>query len=77
MPQLQEKHPHLALHETQFLVFTKMHISSKEMAGMMGVMAEDIRDVRFRLQQKLNLEDADELEQESNANDREYGEFEE
>ena len=49
--------------ETRYLVFTKLDITSKEMASMLGVGSEAIRNIRFRLKKKLNLEDSREIEE--------------
>jgi DNA-directed RNA polymerase specialized sigma24 family protein len=44
--------------ETRFLVFLKLELDPKEMASMLGVSAEAIRSIRFRVKKKLMLEDA-------------------
>ncbi len=66
LQRLKTNYPDLTPAETRYLVFTKLAINSKEMAAMMGVSAEAIRNIRFRLKKKLNFSDSDELDKIAN-----------
>lgn len=48
--------------ETRYILLEKLGLSSKEMAGMLGVSGEAIRHIRFRVKKKLQLENLKELE---------------
>ena len=66
LKRLKLNYPDLTPAETRYLVFTKLNITSKEMAAMLGVSAEAVRNIRFRLKKKLNVEDSNELERMAN-----------
>jgi hypothetical protein len=55
-------YPHLTTAETQYLVFTKLHINPEEMASMLGMGAQAADDILFSLKQKLRSEDGKELD---------------
>lgn len=57
---LREKVPDLTPGETRFLVLSKLNLSTKEMAGILGVGASTIRKYRHQVRNKLGLpEDGD------------------
>ncbi len=63
---LKLNYPDLTPAEIRYLVFTKLNITSKEMAAMLGVSAEAVRNIRFRLKKKLDIEDNNELDRMAN-----------
>jgi DNA-binding CsgD family transcriptional regulator len=63
---LKLNYPDLTPAETRYLVFTKLNISAKEMAAMLGVSAEAVRNIRFRLKKKLTVEESNDLERMAN-----------
>ena len=66
LQRLKVNYPDLTAAETRYLVFTKLNISAKEMSSMLGVSAEAVRSIRFRLKKKLNLEDNNDLDRMAN-----------
>lgn len=48
--------------EIRFLMFTKMDLTPKEMATTIGVGAEAIRNIRFRVRKKIDITGFDDLE---------------
>ncbi len=66
LQRLKINYPDLTAAETRYLVFTKLNISAKEMAAMLGVSAEAVRSIRFRLKKKLDVEDNNELDRMAN-----------
>lgn len=52
---LREKLPGLSPAETRFMALSKLKLSNKEMAGMLGISPDAIRMYRHRLRKKLNL----------------------
>lgn len=54
---LKEKIPNLSPAETRFLVLSKLKLNTKEMASMLGVSTDAIRQTRSRLKKKLHLVD--------------------
>lgn len=57
---LKDKLPDLTPAETRFMVLAKLKLSNKEMAGMLGVSMQGVRNYKYRLRKKLNLpEDGD------------------
>ncbi|HEX5151703.1 MAG TPA: hypothetical protein VFW07_09640 [Parafilimonas sp.] len=60
---LKEKLPGLSPAETRFLVLSKLKLNNKEMAAMLGVSTDAIRQTRSRLRKKLNLTDENGLEE--------------
>lgn len=66
LQRLKLNYPDLTAAETRYLTFTKLNINPKEMAAMLGVSAEAVRSIRFRLKKKLNLEDSNDLDRMAN-----------
>ena len=60
---LKEKFTGLTQAEVRLLALTKLNMSTKEMAGMLGISPETIRQTRWRLRKKINLPDEVSLEQ--------------
>lgn len=60
---LRKKMPELTQAEVRFLALTKLKLSSKEMASMLGVSSNAIRIYRHRLRKKLSLDKDDMIEQ--------------
>lgn len=60
---LKEKLPGLSPAETRFLTLSKLKLNNKEMATMLGVSTDAIRQTRSRLRKKLNLTDENGLEE--------------
>ena len=60
---LKEKLPGLSPAETRFLALTRLKLSTKEMANMLGVTVEAIRQIRSRLKKKLNPEGEEGMEE--------------
>ena len=54
---LKEKLPGLSPAETRFVALSKLRLNNKEMAAMLGVSTDAIRQTRSRLKRKLNLID--------------------
>jgi DNA-directed RNA polymerase specialized sigma24 family protein len=54
LQRLKEKIPGLTPAETRFIVLSKLGLSGKEMAAMLGIGADAIRQLRSRLRKKLN-----------------------
>jgi DNA-binding CsgD family transcriptional regulator len=59
---LKKKIPDLTQAEIRFLALTKMKLTSKEMASMLGISSNAIRIYRHRLRKKLNLDKEDMIE---------------
>ena len=60
---LREKLPVLSPAETRYFVLSKLNLTPKEMASMLGVRPDAIRLYRHRLRKKLNIEEDKELEE--------------
>jgi DNA-directed RNA polymerase specialized sigma24 family protein len=60
---LKEKMPELTPAETRFVVLSKLGLTGKEMAGMLGIGADAVRQLRSRVRKKLNLHDETGLEE--------------
>ncbi len=54
---LREKLPILSPADTRYIVLSKLNLTPKEMASMLGVRPDAIRLYRHRLRKKLNIED--------------------
>ncbi len=63
LKRLKEKLPGLSPAETRFLALSKLKLTNKEMAAMLGVSTDAIRQARSRLKKKLNLSDENGLEE--------------
>ena len=59
---LKQKLPGLSPAEIRFAALIKLHLSNKEMASMLGVGTEAIRQIRSRLKKKLNSEAEERIE---------------
>ena len=60
LARLREKVPDITPAETRFFVLSKLRLSNKEMAGMLGISTQAIRVMKHRLMKKLQIEeDAD------------------
>lgn len=60
---LREKLPVLSPADTRYIVLSKLNLTSKEMASMLGVRPDAIRLYRHRLRKKLSITDDKALEQ--------------
>ena len=60
---LKKKYPDLTQAEIRFLALTKMKLTSKEMASMLGTSVNAIRMNRHRLRKKLDLDKDDMIEE--------------
>jgi tetratricopeptide (TPR) repeat protein len=60
---LKQKLPGLSPAETRFLALSKLKLNNKEMAAMLAVSTDAIRQTRSRLKKKLNLTDENGLEE--------------
>ena len=63
LQRLQEKLPSLTPAETRFVVLSKLRLSGREMASMLGVGADAIRKYRSRLRKKLELPEDESLDE--------------
>ncbi len=59
---LKEKIPGLTPAETRFIVLSKLSLSGKEMAAMLGIGADAIRQLRSRVKKKLDLGEESSIE---------------
>ncbi len=55
MFRLSEKYPSLTLNERKMCAFIKMHLSSKEIAPLLGISIRGAETLRYRLRKKLGL----------------------
>ena len=60
---LRERYSALTQAEIRLMALTKLNMSTKEMAGMLGISPETIRQTRWRLRKKIDLPDDVSLEQ--------------
>lgn len=59
LQRLKSKMPELTPADTRFIVLSKLNLSNKEMAGILGVQADTIRSYKHRLRRRFDLpEDA-------------------
>ncbi|WP_165958110.1 tetratricopeptide repeat protein [Segetibacter sp. 3557_3] len=56
IPQLKDRFPDLSPGETRLLILTKLKISTREMATMLGITVDAIRKARYRLRKRLNFD---------------------
>jgi tetratricopeptide (TPR) repeat protein len=49
--------------ETRYILLLKLNLSTREMATMLGVSIENIRNIRFRVKKKMKMEDAEEMDE--------------
>lgn len=57
LSRLKNKLPDVTPAETRFIVLSKLNLSAKEMAGMLGVSSPAVRASKYRLMKKLGIED--------------------
>ncbi|HKG68833.1 MAG TPA: hypothetical protein VKA92_08185 [Segetibacter sp.] len=62
LDRLRDKFLDLSPAEMRLLILTKLNLSTREMAHMLGVSVDAIRKSRYRLRKKLNLEEESNLE---------------
>lgn len=62
LQRLREKFPDLSPAEMRLLILTRLNLSAREMANMLGISVDAIRKARYRLRKKLNLEEESNLE---------------
>lgn len=60
--QLNEKHPDLTQAEVRFAVLSKLELTSRQMATMLGVSTNAIRQIKLRMRKKLGLTADDDLQ---------------
>jgi DNA-binding CsgD family transcriptional regulator len=60
---LKEKYPNITPAETRLLCLTKLNLSTKEMAGMLGVSTDAIKKTRQRLRKKMEVDEEKNLEE--------------
>jgi tetratricopeptide (TPR) repeat protein len=60
---LRDKMPDLSPADTRLLALTKLKLSSREMASMLGINADSIKKSRQRLRKKINLPEEGSLEE--------------
>lgn len=58
---LKEQLPDITPADMRFLVLTKLKMSNKEMAGILGVQPDSIRTYKYRLRKKINLGEHDSI----------------
>jgi len=63
LQRLKEKLPGLTPAETRFMALSKLSLANKEMAAMLGIGTDAIRQYRTRLRKKLNLSEESSLEE--------------
>ncbi|WP_379100669.1 hypothetical protein [Pedobacter alpinus] len=59
---LKDKIPDLTPAETRFMALNKLQLSNKEMAAVLGISIQSVRNIRSRLLKKLNLLDQESFE---------------
>jgi DNA-directed RNA polymerase specialized sigma24 family protein len=62
LQRLKEKIAGLTPAETRFIVLSKLELSGKEMAAMLGIGTDAIRQLRSRVKKKLNLQEESSLD---------------
>lgn len=61
LQRLRDKMPGLSPADTRFLVLSKLKLTNKEMAGILGVQPDTIRSYKHRLKKKYDLPDDDNI----------------
>ena len=64
---VKEKMPELTFTEIRFLALSKLKLSPREMASMLGISVNSIRNYRLRLRRKLELDEEASIEQIADA----------
>lgn len=62
LTRLKEKLPDLTPAETRFMALSKLKLSNKEMANMLGIGLSGMRNYKYRLRKKLDISDDSALE---------------
>ena len=60
---LKEKYTEITPAETRYLALTKLNLSNKEMANMLGTGTTAVRNYKYRLRKKLDLPDDDSFDE--------------
>jgi tetratricopeptide (TPR) repeat protein len=60
---LKEKRPGLSPADTRFMALSKLKLSNKEMAGMLGISVDAVRMSKHRLRKKLGLSEEETIEE--------------
>ncbi len=55
--------PNLTRAEARFLALGKLKLSNREMAGMLGVSAQAVRNYKYRIRKKLNLSEEGDIDE--------------
>ncbi len=63
IPRLKEKYPELSIGELRYFVLSRLNLSTKEMAAMLGVSPNAVQVMRHRIRKKLNFSENDSLEE--------------
>lgn len=63
IPRVKEKHPELSIGELRYFVLSRLNLSNKEMAAMLGVSPNAIQVMRHRIRKRLSLSDTVSLEE--------------
>lgn len=63
IPRAKEKYPELSIGELRYFVLSRLNLSNKEMAAMLGVSPNAIQVMRHRIRKKLNLPDNTSLDE--------------
>ncbi len=58
---LKEQYPNITSAEMRYLMFSKLQLSNKEMAALLGISTEAIRNLKFRVKQKTGFTEANEF----------------
>lgn len=62
IPRAKEKYPELSIGELRYFVLSRLNLSAKEMAAMLGVSPNTIQVIRHRIRKKLDLQDNSSLD---------------
>lgn len=60
---LKLKYPNLTPAEIRYIVLSKLQLDNREMCEMLGISQPGLRNIRFRVKKKLEIEDNDEFDQ--------------
>lgn len=63
LDRLKQKLPNLTQSEVRYMALSKLQLSNKEMAGMLGIGLSGMRNYKYRLRKKLNIKDDDDFQQ--------------
>lgn len=59
---VREKHPDITPAELHYIVLVKLNMTNKEIANVLGISANSVRNYKFRLRRKFELSENDDLE---------------